>query len=347
MSLLPERTTIERTVEQTGTEYGFTWLAIEGKYFLRTADDQFKKVPEAVVDTLNDRATDTSIEELVAETSRSDPDAGCILQEMLEDGFVREGTPIERLHPPDDVRLWPRAVLVALLLCVGCVLWLHTMAALAGPVLENPLQSILGTAYLSIPLIVGSVVVHECGHYHAASRQGLDPSFGVSVVNGVIPAVVTRTHGGWALPRNRRMLNTLAGPAYGLVWTLLVFALYYTVGHTGLGIAGIVAFNFQFVALVPLFHGDGYLLLTDLFDEQNFRTRGIDDLRNGRPTWAAAYVAVSYGVFIGQFLLNLVVGYLVGDALGAGVVLVVVVAIYGESRLGVVERTREAVHAAM
>jgi hypothetical protein len=339
-----ERTPLETEVEKADTKYGFTWVSIDGTYRIRTPDKQFKEVPKVVIDTLRERSSDTSIEKLIAETAEQDADAADKLREMHEEGFIRDGAPVERVLPPDDIRLWHRALLVAVLLCLGGVLWVDALSTLAQPILDHPYQYLLDSVPLAIPLILCSVVVHEFGHYYAAWKQGLDPSFGASVINGVIPAVVTRTHGGWCLPRNRRMWNTLAGPAFGLVWTLGVFGAYNTVfPHPGLGLAGVICFNLQLFAVIPLFHGDGYLLMTDFLGERNVRTRGLDDLRNGRPTWQAAYAALSYGVVIIEFAVSLIVGYVLGDFWGAGIALCLTVAIYLESWLGIVDRLRATV----
>lgn len=338
-----ERTNLETEVEKSDTRYGFTWVMVEGTYRIRSPDDQFKQVPEVVIDTLREEASDTTIEELIAKTAERDSSAADVLREMDEKGFIREGAPVERLYPPEDIRILPRLLGVGVLMSLAGALWVVTASRLARPFLDHPIQYLLHSVPVLLPLVVCSVVVHEAGHYYAAWKQGLDPSFGVSVINGVTPAVVTRTHGGWSLPRNRRMWNTLSGPAVGLIWTLGVFALYYTVvPHPGVAVAGLLCFNLQFAALNPLFHGDGYLLMTDLLDERNVRTRGITDLKERRPTWRAAYAVVSYGFVIVGFAVNAAFGYVVGDVAGSVVVLAVTVSIYAESRLNVVGRLRAA-----
>ena len=343
MFSLTDRTTLETEVEQSDTRYGFTWIAIDGRYRIRTPDDQFKQVPKLVIDTLREKADDTPIEDLIAEAAERDSGAADTLREMYEEEYIRKGAPVERVLPPDDVRLWYRVLAVVALMCLGGALWVEAILTLAQPVLDNPFGYLIDTVPLAIPLVLCSVVVHEFGHYYTAWRQGLDPEFGMSVINGVVPAVVTRTHGGWALPRNRRMWNTLAGPGFGLVWTLGVFGLYHAVlPHPSLAIAGVICFNYQLAALNPLFHGDGYLLLMNYLDERNIRTRGITDLRERRPTWQAAYAAASYGLVGLGFLTNVVIGYLLGDSLGAGLVLFLTIAIYAESRLEVVGRLRSA-----
>lgn len=334
-----ERVSPEAEPVNEDARFGFTWVPVDDKCLLRTPDDRFKEVPEVVVDTLRERSADTDIDELIAETAEMDAGAADVIRGMRADGFIREDAPVRRVRPPDDVRLWPRAVGVGLLVLLAGTLAAATLSGVAGPFLENPFGFLLGTAHVSTPLILGAVLVHEYGHYHAAAKQGLDPSLGTTVANGVVPAVVTRTHGGWALPRNRRMWNALAGPAFGLAWTLGVFGLYYAIWpHPGVAVAGMASFNVQFVALLPLFHGDGYLLLTDLLGEQNLRTRGKADVRDLRPTWPATYAVLSYGLVIATYSLNLVVGYLLAGLAGAVVVLCLAVGLYAGARTGAIER---------
>lgn len=334
-------TTLETEQESADTEYGFTWVHVDGNYLIRSPDDQFKEVPEVVIRTLKEKASELSIDELVAEVAGQDPAAGDVLREMRDGDYIREGAPVERVHPPDDIRLWPRALGVGLLVCVAGLLWFQTLTTMLETFIKEPFRYLVEVAVISVPLVVGSVVVHEYGHYRAASKQGLDPSIGFTVINGVFPAVVTRTNGGWALPRNRRMWNTLGGAALGFPWTIGVFALYYTVlPHPGIAVAGIISFNLEAATLIPIFHGDGYRLMTDLVGDHNVRTRGLSDLRNVRPSWAAAYALFSYGFAITVFAVQLVVGYKLGQFPGAVLILALVALIYAESRVGVVSQLR-------
>lgn len=336
-----ERITLEEEIEETDTQYGFTWVSMDDKYRIRTPDKQFKEVPKVVIDTLKEKASSMSIDELISETAEQDSGAANVLREMYEGGFIREDVPVKRVRPPEDIRIWHRILGVIMLLCLAGFVWVETVSRLAGPFLDHPISYLLDSIPVLIPLVLCSVVVHELGHYYAAWKQGLDPSFGTSVVNGVVPAVVTRTHGGWSLPRNRRMWNTLAGSAFGLVWTLGMFTLYYTVWpHPGVAVAGLLCFNLQFAALNPLMHGDGYLLMSDLLDEQNVRTRGLADLRERRPTWQAAYAVVSYGFAIVSVLIDLIIGYIVGEWAGSAFILALSGAIYAKSHYDVIDRLR-------
>lgn len=338
---LTDRITLETDVEESDTRFGFTWLRVDDEYRIRSPDNEFKQVREVIVDTLKERATDTPIEELLAEVDEHDAEAAGRLREMYEGDFIRDDAPVERVQPPEDIRLWHRALAVGVLLCATGALWVVTLSRLAQPFVDHPFRYLFEAIPVLIPVVLCSVVIHELGHYYVAWKQGLSPSFGTAVVNGVLPAIVTKTHGGWALPRNRRMWNTLAGPAFGLVWTLLVLLGYYTlVPHPGVAVAGVLCFNIQFMALNPLVHGDGYLIMTDLLGEQNVRTRGIAHLKQGRPTWLAAYAAASYGFVVVGLLVDAVLGYIVGEWAGSVFILGMSGAIYAESRYGFVGRLR-------
>jgi hypothetical protein len=80
--------------------------------------------------------------------------------------------------------------------------------------------------------------------------------------------------------------------------------------------------------------------MTDFLGERNVRTRGITDLKERRPTWQAGYAAISYGFAIVGFVIELAVGYLVGDVMGSLVMLCIIGGIYAESQFDVVDRLR-------
>lgn len=335
------RTPLETEVEKTDTHFGFTWVSVDGKYRLRAPDKQFRDVRKVIIDTLKAKASEVSIEELIAETAAQDSGAADAIREMHELGFIREDSPVERVRPPSDIRIWHRALLVGILYCIAGVFWYDALTTLAQPILDHPFKYLFANAPLAIPLILVAVVIHEFGHYYTAWKQGLAPSMGASVINGVVPAIVTRTHGGWSLPRNRRMWNTLAGPAYGLVCTLVVFGLYHTLlSHPSLALAGVICFHLQVFAIIPLFHGDGYLLMTDYLDEQNLRTRGLEDVRHRRISWPAVYAILSYGIVLLEFGVSLVIGYLFGEFRGVLAVLAITTAIYVESWFGFADHLR-------
>lgn len=308
---------LTKTTEETDTQFGFIWGVADDRYFLRTPDRQFRGVSEHVVETLREKATETSIDELIGDISEQRASAGAILREIHEEGFIREDAPVERLEPPEDIDLWPQLLLVATLISFAAGFWIHAISLLSEPAFDEPLGYLPETVVATAASLLVGTAIHEYGHHWAASRQGVQATLDFTVINGIVPAVVTRTNDSWALPRNRRMWVTFAGPVFGLGWTIGLFLLYHTlVAHPAVAIAALITFNAELSALIPVYHGDGYFVISDVLGRQDLRSRGLADLRDLRATWSAAYVVVSYGVVVGLFVANTVVLYLIGDYWG-------------------------------
>lgn len=302
--------------------YGFTWFEVDGEYYLKTVEDGYRQVNRQVVELLRTFAEgDLTRDQLLAqidggeaviaeESTTSAEQVLALIDDYIEQGVVDEDAPVVRLQPPEDVRLWPRVLLLLLLLTV-----------VGGVVASN--VSLLRTEFVNqlelwkvaIVMIAGYVFLflHELGHYFAGSKH-FEPSIQVDFVNGVIPAAVTDTTGAWMLPRNRRIWINLAGPFLELSAVLPLLGLYYTSTSSPffVMIAGIVLSHTVF-SLNPLIHGDGFWILCDYFGLSDVRTRGIEDLKSKRVSWRASYVIASYG-FGGLVMFNSVVltFYLVG-----------------------------------
>ncbi len=294
-------------------EYGFESCEVEGSYFLRSGDGDFRQVNEAVVDLLEKVAADELTREglrrqveggeavLAPESSASAEEALDLLDRYVEQGFLREDEPVVRLVPPADVRLWPRVLLfVGVFAVVG--------AAATGIALRGSFPSLLDAETMVVGTLLSFlyVGVHEYGHYLPSSRH-FEASIRLDFVNGVVPAVVTDTTGSWMLPRNRRIWINLAGPLLELVAALPFVGLYVLrPGDPLVQLVLLAVFGHVFFSLNPLIHGDGFWILCDLFGLVNVRSRGRADLTDGKLSWAAAYVVVSYG-FGALLALNVVV----------------------------------------
>lgn len=313
---MKSETEIERGV------YGFTWFEVDGEYYLKTVEDGYRQVNRQVVELLKTFAEGELTREqlltqmeggeaVIAEESTASPkQVLALLDDYIEQGVVDEDAPVVRLRPPEDVRLWPRALLLLALLTV-----------VGGVVASN--LSLLRTQFVNrlelwkvvIVMLAGYffLFLHELGHYFAG-RKHFEPSIQVDFVNGVVPAAVTDTTGAWMLPRNRRIWVNLAGPLLELSAVLPLLGLYYTSTPSPffVMIAGIVLSHTVF-SLNPLIHGDGFWILCDYLGLSDVRTRGIEDLKSKRVSWRAIYVIASYG-FGGLMMFNSVVLtlYLVG-----------------------------------
>jgi hypothetical protein len=291
--------------ELTDTAYGFTWCLTDGQHYVRAPDGDIRAVNGQTVELLRLFATGELTREALCrqrdggaavldEASAVGPETVIdLFDRYREGGFLRADEPVVRLHPPAEVRLWPR--LLATLLPVGALVAVAVARAPAFRALAADPPSLWLVAAL-FPATLPFVAVHEFGHYAAASRH-FESSVRIDTVNAVVPAFVTDTTGAWLLPRNRRLWINLAGPFAEAVAALPVAAAVAAgVGGTAtLLVFGAVLANVVF-ALNPLFHGDGYWIASDLLGVENVRSRGVDAVRRGEPTWPAVYVVVSYAV---------------------------------------------------
>ncbi len=147
------------------------------------------------------------------------------------------------------------------------------------------------------PIALGSIVVHELGHALACKAYGVRTTFlGV----GIYPPFVT----GWSrpvqhewsrLPRGPRVVTILMGPAQSiviaalgsLVWAFAQPAS--ALANLGLLVAVVASFS-TIPTLLPIFNGDGYLLLTELCRTPSLREqswRFVRDAVRGRSGWIA------------------------------------------------------------
>lgn len=301
--------------EREETAYGFSWCLTDGQHYVRAPDGDVRAVNGQTVQLLRLFATEELTREALCrqrdggeavldESSAVDPETVIdLFDRYREDGFLREGEPVVRLHPPAEVRLWPR--LLATLLAVAALVAVAVARAPAFRALAADPPSLWLVAAL-FPATLPFVAVHELGHYATASRH-FDSSIRIDTVNGVVPAVVTDTTGAWLLPRNRRVWINVAGPLAESL-TALPVAAAVAVGAGGTAALLVLAAVLSDVvfALNPFFHGDGYWIASDLLGVENVRSRGLDAVRRRELTWPAVYVVVSYAVGA-AFVLQVVV----------------------------------------
>lgn len=285
---------MDLVIEQSDTEYGFTWGNDGTRYYLRNPDNKYRIVPESVLKGLKAHADEISLSELTELTAEADPNAATTLEALIEEDFLRSNTPVLRLNPPDDIPLWPKAIISGLVLLVGGILvrlvyGSLTTLALPGGIISADILIVAAVVFVTTS-------VHEAGHYVAA-RPHLDPNFDISIKNGVFIALVMRTNDVYVHPTNRSRWMNLAGPVSGVAVASVISTAYLILDlSTAVGIGILVAMWVQVFALIPIFHGDGYQILIETFDAPNLRYRGIENVKNKQLTWASAFVLVSYGL---------------------------------------------------
>lgn len=313
---------MNREIEDADPEMGYTWAEVDGTYYLRNPDGDFRRVSDDAM----------RFAELLAdgEVTAADLDGGALsLYETLRDeAYLRPGDPVVRLVQPPEIRFWPRVLVFLALLGVAG-------AASVGEAVE------LGTAVSSFEdlfalftpvnlvsfalLMVSQVALHEYGH-HLAARDHIETSHEFTTINWFVPAAITNTDGAWVLPRNNRRWISLAGPVADLVGVVAIAAVHHVAFPGSRVLSAFVLLRTYHVVygLLPIYHGDGYWLLVDTFDLGNLRERGFEHVRERTVSWAAAYVVVTYGVGVVTFAAVLFWTTLAFGPVGGATALVVV-----------------------
>ncbi|QLG49246.1 hypothetical protein [Natrinema halophilum] len=291
--------------ERDGTEirrnFGYTWGETDGTIWIRNDDGEYKRIDPAFQEPLRKLAVGES------EPSSVDPKVLEAVDLLAEGGYLEPGGEIRRVETPGDIRLWPRLVVAAGMTLALCAL----VVANWGPIWSPP--GSIGNTFVIVPFFIGATLLHEFGHY-AASRPYFEPSITIGRLNGIIPAVITRTRDAWQCPRNVRIWISLAGPIVDIVVTLgLAIALTLSPDSAILGSLILVQLFRLLFVFNPLIDGDGYWLFVDVFGTHNLRNHAFRDLKRGRPTPKAAF-GLAIVVFTGWFVAAS--GYFLGRALG-------------------------------
>lgn len=268
--------------------FGYTWGQTDDVVWLRNDDGDYKRVDPEFLKIL--RAVDAGDRDL----ADLEPAARRAVETLLEEGYLEPGGEVERIETPDPIALRPRLLAfgVVFALLTAFVVWqlLDPFGGARAPdTVDLVRQLVVGSV-----LFLGMAVVHEAGHYVVASRY-FEPTVRPTLMNGFVPALVTRTTGAWSCPASVRIWISLAGPFVDATATLALGVGAVTVLPGGQLLAGFVVIEYVRIlfALNPLLRGDGYWILVDGFGLTNLHTRGRRDLRARRPTWPAAYAVAS------------------------------------------------------
>lgn len=285
---------------QSNVEYGFTWGTDGTRYYLQNPQNEFKIVPDEVLTGLRAHAADLKLEELLAQTREQDRRAARTLEELIEEDYLREGEDVRRLVPPKDISLVSRGGLAAVVFAVTGLVSYRIATTL--PTFSVKFLSV--DLLYQFSIILTSALIHEFGHYIAA-RPHVSPEFDITLKSGFIPTFVTRTNAGYILPKNRARWISLAGPVFGLASINVVGLLYLSLElPTWIGSAVLIGYWINLFPLIPLFHGDGYLIVTKTLDRPNLRPQGHLDLANRELTMASGYVILthSFSVLVTAFI---------------------------------------------
>ena len=176
----------------------------------------------------------------------------------------------------------------------------------------------VGTGWLILYAVtLSSGVIHEGAHVIACRHYGVRVREAGLAIYLLLPFGWTRPdQAAWSrLPLSRRIATIVVGPlgslAFGATGVLLWSA---ATPLSAIGQLGVYAFLAgcygATFTLVPIFNGDGYLIISELLGIANLRRRSFDHLRHWLPTGnarpfeadrkhAALYLSVAFGTMIG------------------------------------------------
>lgn len=272
-----------------GGEVGFTWGETDQLTWLRGPDGGYKRVDPGFLETLRALADG---ERSIADLSPEEREA---VEHLREAGFLDDSGTVRRLPTPEGVDLRPR--LAAFGAAFGLLTLYVAYRVATGtdvPTVATADAGVLWQLAASVPVFVGLALVHESGHYLAA-RPYMETGVEPTLLNGVFPAVVTKTNDAWRCPRSVRVWINLAGPLADTLQCLALAALSLFVwpGSAILAVVPVFEYFRILFALNPLVRGDGYWMIVDWFGATNLYTRGRRDLRAGKLTRRAAYAVGS------------------------------------------------------
>lgn len=195
----------------------------------------------------------------------------------------------------------------------------------AGHALSGATQLPTGAQlWLTLPLVYGSMVVHEFGHVAATARAGVKHGgIGFGLYAYLFPVLYADVTGIWLASRQERIIANLAGIYAQVLYAGVLAAGYLLTGYEplrfaagGVSIMALWQFN-------PFVRHDGYWLLTDLTNTPNLlpkaealvrqalSVRGLRTLvaTRGRSLLSGPRVALfTYGV-LNAALLFFFIGY--------------------------------------
>lgn len=268
--------------------FGYTWGQTDAVTWLRNDEGDYKRVEPAFLEILR------SVNSGERAVTDLDQPAVSAIETLREEGYLEPGGAVRRVETPAPIDLRPRLLAFGVVFALLTAFVIRQVLDPFGDPVDPGEVDLVRQLVLASGLFLGMALIHEAGHYVAASRY-FDPTVRPTLLNGFIPALVTRTTAAWECPRSARLWISLAGPFADAVATLALGVGALTVLPGGGLLATFVVLEYVRIlfSLNPLLQSDGYWVLVDGLGLTNLNSRGGRDLRNLEPTWAAAYVVAS------------------------------------------------------
>lgn len=201
---------------------------------------------------------------------------------------------------------------------------LLAVALVAGHALSGPAQLPSGAQlWLTVPLVYGSMVIHEFGHVAATTRAGVPHGgIGVGLYAYLFPVLYADVTGIWRASREQRIIANLGGIYSQLLYAGTLAGAYLLCGYEPLRFAAGAVSVMALWQFNPFVRHDGYWLLSDLTNTPNLLPRAESVVREsltraglrrlvagrGRALFTGRAALFAYGV-ANTLLLFFFIGY--------------------------------------
>jgi putative peptide zinc metalloprotease protein len=152
-----------------------------------------------------------------------------------------------------------------------CTSGLLAVGLLAGHVVGGPAVLPTGAQlWVALPLVYGSMIIHEFGHVAATSRAGVHHGgIGCGLYAYLFPVLYANITGIWLASRQERIIANLGGIYSQVLYAGLLAGAYLLSDYEPLRFAASAVSMMALWQFNPLVRHDGYWLLSDLTNTPN------------------------------------------------------------------------------
>ncbi len=161
-------------------------------------------------------------------------------------------------------------------------------------------------------LAIVVVFFHELGHYLACIKH-FKPKFGFMFVS-IFPTIYVDTNLSWTLSKSIRILINLSGAFFDLIVNTILILLVILVPNLEYFVTPLLMLQYSrlLIVLNPLLPGDGYWIVSDLWNKVNLKQKSLRELLSFRFNFMSVFGFVSFAmmilpmIFFGIYIFNLI-----------------------------------------
>jgi len=253
-------------------EYGFL---DDGKIWMMPPDGYIFQVDKLTLTILLDLNAGKSVREAAEKYGIGADQIEFLVRKLNEHGGITAENfgRIKRSSAREDTDIAGYTVL----LFIMSALQAYYFTFFARTFLMNKISE--GITVAAIALL--AIIFHEAGHFlFTWNFTGLIPKAGFGM-SFIFPIVYVDTQASWRLPRNKRLIINSGGLFFdSLVNTLAVLAAFsYPALEYYVTPFLLTQYTRWSILLNPIFRGDGYWILSDMFGIVNLGKRGMEALK--------------------------------------------------------------------